>query len=291
MSITNARELLLKATKEKYAVGAFNVTSINQMEAVIEAHVECKAPLIIQTSVSPSKFIGKEVFVAVYRTLAEKAPIPICLHLDHCEDIAYCKDCALSGYTNIMIDASKLPLEENLRHTKEVVDFCHSIGNISVEGELGIVGGVEDQIAVAEDKTRLCNPEQALEFVEYTGVDLLAPAIGTASGFYKTKNPKVDFRRFKRISEVVNGKMLRAPLVIHGGTGLPREYVEKLIAYGASKINVATELKHTLIDTTYNYIQANQCEYDPGKVDLAVKEAIKQVVFRWIDIFGSAGKV
>lgn len=291
MSIVNAKELLLDATRRKFAVGAFNITSVVQMEAVIEAHIEKRAPLIIQTSVSPSKFIGPDVIVSIYKTLAEKAPIPICLHLDHCEDGEYCKICAKTGYTNIMIDASKHPFEENIKITKDVVDFCHVNSSASVEGELGTVSGVEDQIKVAEDESQLCNPDQALEFVKKTGVDLLAPAIGTAHGIYTTKNPKVDFERFKKIFEVINGNTLRIPLVIHGGTGLPREYVEKLISYGGSKINVSTELKHTLIDSTWQYINTHREEYDPGKIDKAVKEAIKQAVYAWIEIIGSAGRV
>jgi ketose-bisphosphate aldolase len=290
MSIANAKEMLILATKGKYAVGAFNITNLVQFEAVVEAHIEKKAPLIIQTSVSPSRFIGIDVLVAIYHTIAAKAPIPICLHLDHCEEVDYCKECAVAGYTNIMIDASKYPFGENIRKTKEVVDFCHSIGGISVEGELGTVCGVEDQIAVAEDATKLCDPEQALEFIESTNVDLLAPAIGTAHGIYKTKNPRVDFERFKRIYDLINSESIRVPMVVHGGTGLPREYVEKLIAYGGSKINVSTELKHTLIDSTYNYIQGHPDEYDPGKIDSEVKKAIKSAVFSWIDIIGSAEK-
>ena len=129
-----------------------------------------------------------------------------------------------------------------------------------------------------------------LEFVERTGVDLLAPAIGTAHGVYKTADPKIDFERFKRIFEIVNGKSLRTPLVVHGGTGLPRSTVERLISYGGSKVNVSTELKHSMIDATYTYLTAHREEYDPGKVDQAVKEAIKKTVFNWIDWFGCTGK-
>lgn len=290
MSIVNAKELLTKATHERYAVGAFNVTSLVQMEAVVEAHVERKAPVIIQTSVAPTKLLGISVLVAIYRALAEAAPIPICLHLDHCTDVAYCKKCADAGYTNIMIDASKLPFEGNIQATKEVTDYAHKVGNISVEGELGTVSGVEDQIRVVESESELCNPDQVLEFVERTGVDLLAPAIGTAHGIYKTADPKIDFERFKRIFDLVNGKTLRTPMVIHGGTGLPRATVERLISYGGSKVNVSTELKHSMIDATYNYLNEHRDEYDPGKVDQAVKEAIKKTVFNWIDWFGCAGK-
>src|SRR5512136_847216 len=126
MSIENARGMLIKATEGKYAIGAFNITDITQMEGVVEAAVNKKAPLIIQTSVEPSKFLGRKVMVAVYRAIAESAPIPICLHLDHSTDVEYCKQCADVGYTNIMIDASKLPFEENVRMVKEVTDHCHN---------------------------------------------------------------------------------------------------------------------------------------------------------------------
>ncbi len=290
MSIVNAREIMLEAAENKYAIGAFNVTNILQMEAVVEAAVEKKSPLIIQTSVKPSKFIGRHVFVAVFRTLAEAAPIPICLHVDHCTDIDYCKQCADAGYTNIMIDASKQTYEENIRQTKEVVDYCHSIGDISVEGELGTVSGVEDQIRVAEDEAALANPEQSVEFVERTGVDIFAPAIGTAHGVYKTKNPKVDFERLGKINQLLNGGGVKVPLVVHGGTGLPEDYCKRLIEMGGAKFNVSTELKHTLIDAVYGYLSEHRDEYDPGKVDVAMKDATRKAVGHWIDMLGSEGK-
>jgi ketose-bisphosphate aldolase len=290
MSIVNARDIMIEASKNKYAIGAFNVTNIIQMEAVVEAAVDKQSPLIIQTSVKPSKFIRREVFVAVYRTLAESAPIPICLHVDHCTDIEYCKQCADAGYTNIMIDASKQTYEENIRQTKEVVDYCHSIGDISVEGELGTVSGVEDQIKVAEDKAALANPQQSVEFVERTGLDIFAPAIGTAHGVYKTKNPKVDFERLGKINQLLNGDGVKVPLVVHGGTGLPEDYCKRLIEMGGAKFNVSTELKHTLIDAVYGYISERRDEYDPGKVDVAMKDATRKVVGHWIDILGSEGK-
>jgi tagatose 1,6-diphosphate aldolase GatY/KbaY len=290
MSIVSAKEILIEATQNKYAVGAFNITNLIQMEAVVEAAIDKKAPLIIQTSVKPSKFLGKEVLVAIFRTLAESAPIPICLHLDHCTDVAYCKECADAGYTNIMIDASKQEFEENVRQTKEVCDHCHALGGVSVEGELGTVSGVEDQIKVAEDEAALCSPAQAVEFVERTGVDLFAPAIGTAHGIYKTKDPKVDFERLGKIAKLINGDGVKVPLVVHGGTGLPPAYVTRLIEVGGSKFNVSTELKHTLIDATYDYISENRNQYDPGKIDVAVKDAIREVVGRWIDMLGSAGR-
>ena len=291
MAIVDAKEMLLKATVEKYAVGAFNCTNLIQMEAVVEAAVELKAPLILQASVAPSKFLSPRVIGAIYKTLAESAPIPICLHLDHCNDVEFCKECADAGYTNIMIDASKQEFNENIRQTKEVVEYCHGLGNISVEGELGTVSGVEDQVKVAEDEAQLCDPEQAMAFVDQTGIDIFAPAIGTAHGVYKTKDPKLDFDRLKKIAEMINGQEPRVPLVIHGGTGLKPDVVTKLVSLGGSKYNVSTDLKHCLIDTTYDYISGHRDEYNPGKVDATVKEAIKDRIRYWIDLLGSADKV
>ena len=282
--------MLLKATDDKYAVGAFNITNLIQMEAVVEAAVNKKAPLIIQTSVTPSKFLGAKVLADIYRTLAESASIPICLHLDHCTDVEYCKECADAGYTNIMIDASKQVFQENIKQTKEVCDYCHGIGDISVEGELGTVSGIEDQVKVAEDEAALCNPEKALEFVDQTGVDIFAPAIGTAHGVYKTKNPKLDFDRLEKISDLINGDETKIPLVIHGGTGLQPDVSKKLVSLGGSKFNVSTDLKHALIDATHDYISSHREEYNPGKIDIAVRDAIINRVYYWIDILGCEGK-
>ncbi len=290
MSIVNAKDMLLKATEEKYAVGAFNITNLIQMEAVVETAIEKKSPLIIQTSVTPSKFLNPRVLTAIFKTLAETAPIPICLHLDHCSDVQYCKVCADAGYTNIMIDASKQDFQENIKQTKEIAEYCHKLGGISVEGELGTVSGVEDQVKVAEDEAALCDPQQALEFVDQTGIDIFAPAIGTAHGVYKTKDPKLDFDRLKQIAELINGKQIRIPLVIHGGTGLKPDVAKRLISLGGSKFNVSTDLKHALIDATHDYISSHRDEYNPGKIDIAVKEAIKAKVAYWIDLLGSAGK-
>jgi len=290
MSLVNTKEMLMEATREKYAVGAFNITNLVQMEAVVEAAINKKAPLIIQTSVTPSKFLKPDVIASIYRTLAASAPIPICLHLDHCTDVGYCKTCADAGYTNIMIDASKQTFEENIRQTKEIRDYCHARGDISVEGELGTVSGVEDQVKVAEDEAALCDPEQALQFVEQTGVDIFAPAIGTAHGVYKTRNPKLDFERMEKIHEMINGQGIRIPLVVHGGTGLQPDVVTKLVSLGGSKFNVSTDLKHVLIDATYGYISAHRDEYNPGKIDLAVRDAIMAKIAYWIDLLGSAGK-
>ena len=289
MPIVNAKEMLLEATAEKYAVGAFNVTNFLQMKAVVETAVEKRSPVIIQSSVTPSKFRGPDVFAAIFKAMASDAPVPICLHIDHCNEVDYCKRCADVGYTNVMIDASHHEFEENIRQTREVADYCHA-RNISVEGELGTVSGVEDQVVVAEDEAQLCDPDLAVEFVDKTGIDLLAPAIGTAHGVYKTKNPVLDFERLATIAAKINGSGPRTPLVIHGGTGLTDETVKKLVALGGAKFNVSTELKHRLLDTTYNYLAANLDQYNPGKVDKAVLEAIAGVIHKWMDLLGSSGR-
>lgn len=290
MAIVDAKEMLIKATEENYAVGAFNITNLIQMEAVVDTAVRMKAPLIIQTSVTPSKFLNARMLANIYKTMAESAPIPICLHLDHCTDVEYCKTCADAGYTNIMIDASKQDFKNNIRQTREVSDYCHGIGGISVEGELGTVSGVEDQIKVAQDEAALCDPEQALEFVAKTRIDIFAPAIGTAHGVYKTKNPKLDFDRMEKIFKLINGKGVKMPLVVHGGTGLQPDVVKRLVSLGGSKFNVSTDLKHVLIDATYDYITSHREEYNPGKIDIAVREAIMAKIEYWIDLLGSAGK-
>jgi tagatose 1,6-diphosphate aldolase GatY/KbaY len=290
MAIVDAKEMLIKATEDNYAVGAFNITNLIQMAAVVDTAVRMKAPLIIQASVTPSKFLNAKVLANIYKTMAESAPIPICLHLDHCTDVEYCKTCADAGYTNIMIDASKQDFKENIRQTRDVSDYCHGIGGISVEGELGTVSGVEDQIKVAQDEAALCDPEQALEFVAKTRIDIFAPAIGTAHGVYKTKNPKLDFDRMEKIFKLINGKGVKTPLVVHGGTGLQPDVVKRLVSLGGSKFNVSTDLKHVLIDATYGYIASHREEYNPGKIDTAVREAIMAKIEYWIDLLGSAGK-
>ncbi|HSV92664.1 MAG TPA: class II fructose-bisphosphate aldolase [Desulfobacterales bacterium] len=290
MTVANAKQMLIRAAQGRYAVGAFNVTSLVQMAAAVDAAVGRRAPVIIQTSLPTVTFYTPKVLAAAYRALAEDAPVPVCLHLDHCEDPATCMACAEAGYTSIMIDASKQDLETNIGRTRQVVDHCGRLGDITVEGELGTVMGVEDQVAVAEDEARLCNPEHALEFVERSGVDLFAPAIGTAHGLYKTDTPRLDFDRLETISALLNGRGVRAPLVVHGGTGLHPDVVRRLVALGGAKFNVSTELKMTLIDATADYLETHRREYNPGRIDAAVRGATRARIEGWIDLLGSAGK-
>ncbi|HSO86443.1 MAG TPA: class II fructose-bisphosphate aldolase [Draconibacterium sp.] len=290
MTIVSAKEMLLKASREKYAVGAFNITSVVQMGAIIEAAQEKNAPVIIQTSVTPAKFLKPEVIVAVFRALAQSVSIPVCLHLDHCTDVDFCKKCADLGYTNIMFDGSHFGFEENIKLTREVSDYCHKLGDITVEGELGTVSGVEDQIKVASDEAQLCDPEKSFEFIERSGIDLFGPAIGTAHGVYQTENPVIDFKRLGEIFRKINIPVVSTPLVIHGGTGLSEATVRELIENGGSKYNVSTNLKYILLDSTFEYMSEHRKEYDPGKLDKQVKMATKQRIEYWIDLLGSSGK-
>jgi ketose-bisphosphate aldolase len=290
MSIVNALDILNKATKGGYAVGAFNITSIMQMQAVIEAAAGLKAPVIIQTSESPAKMISPEVIAAAYRELASRAGIPVALHLDHSTDVAFCKRCIDAGYTNIMIDASSHPYDDNVRITKEVVDYARAKGNATVEGELGTVSGVEDQVVVAENDSVLCDPDLGISFSKATGIDLLAPAIGTAHGIYKTENPKIDVERMHAIRIKADEAGMELPLVIHGGTGLSEEIVERLIAAGGSKYNVSTELKYAWIDGAAAFTAQKPLVYNPNKLMQSQMEASAAVVIKWIKILGSEGK-
>lgn len=290
MAIVSAKEMLVKASKQQYAVGAFNITSLVQMEAVIEAAVNKGAPVVIQTSVTPARFLKPEVIVAIFRALAQSVSIPVCLHLDHCTDVEFCKRCADLGYTNIMFDGSHLSFEENIRQTRAVSDYCHQIGDITVEGELGTVSGVEDQIKVAADDAQLCDPEKSQEFIDRSGIDLFGPAIGTAHGVYQTENPVIDFERLGLIYQKLNTPEVKTPLVIHGGTGLSEAIVHQLISNGGSKYNVSTNLKYILMDCTLEYMTNHPGEYDPGKLDKFVKsETVKRIEY-WIDLLGSAEK-
>jgi ketose-bisphosphate aldolase len=290
MPLVSAKNMLRAAAEGNYAIGAFNITNLIQMEAVVDTACQLEAPVIVQTSVTPARFLRPEVLAAACSALSDAASVPVCLHLDHCDDVDLCKRAADAGYTNIMIDGSKLDFEDNVATTREVVDYCHNLGDITVEGELGTVSGVEDQIRVAEDEAELCDPDKTAEFVERTGVDLFAPAIGTAHGVYKTENPKIDFDRFAKIQQVLNGERFAAPLIVHGGTGLKEDVVRRLVELGGAKFNVSTDLKHALIDATYDYISAHRDEYNPGRVDKAVRTAICDRIRYWIELLGSAGK-
>ncbi|MFA6505070.1 MAG: class II fructose-bisphosphate aldolase [Treponemataceae bacterium] len=290
MSISNSKSILIKAAKGKYAVGAFNITSISQLQAVVEASEAARSPLIIQTSVGTVEIMGTKLLVSAFRAIAEDVSIPVALHLDHCTDVEFCKKCIDAGYTSIMYDGSKKSFEENIRTTAEVVAYARKKGDISVEGELGTVSGVEDQIKVAENEAELCNPVQAVRYVAESGVDLFAPAIGTAHGIYTTENPKIDVDRLGNIGKLLAEKKLNVPLVVHGGTGLKEDLVVKLIAAGAAKYNVSTELKHVWLDGAWEYLQKHLTDYNPSKMAKEQKKKTAEAIAEWIRILGSKDK-
>lgn len=289
MAVVNAQSILERATRGKYAVGAFNITSIVQMKGVVEAACNKKAPVIIQTSEGTAKFLTPKLIAAAYRALAEDLPVDVCLHLDHSTDVEFCKACVDAGYTSIMIDASKESYVTNIAKTREVAEYCHKAGNTTVEGELGTVVGVEDDISVNEKDVMLCDPDKALDFVVNTGIDLLAPAIGTAHGLYKNE-PKIIFEILEKISKIINKDKVKAPLVIHGGTGLQVEVIKKLVELGGSKFNVSTNLKHCLIDASFNYLSNHKNDYSPGKLDAYVYQQTVILIENWIDVLGCEGK-
>jgi tagatose 1,6-diphosphate aldolase GatY/KbaY len=290
MSIVNAKEITVEAAKYKYAIGAFNITDLVEFQGIVDAAVELRSPVIIQTSVKPSRFLGADVLVSIYRTIATTAPVPICLHLDHCSEVVYCKRCAEAGYTSIMIDASRRSYADNIGQTREVVEHSHRVGDISVEGELCTASDVEAQIKAAGSEARLASPEAAVQFVEATGVDIFAPALGTAHETFKTRNPKIDFERLGVIYQLLNAGAVKTPLSVHGGSGLPGDQIRRLIELGAAKFGVSTELKHILIDAAYEYITANRDEYEPGKLDVAVRDAVRKASGHWMQVLGSMGK-
>lgn len=284
MALVTLKEILQDAQRNRYAVGAFNIFDLPSLQAVIDAAEETKSPVIIQiTAGSTVNYYGYELLSHMVKIEVKRTKVPVVLHLDHCKEVKGCLDAVDAGWTSVMIDASSFPFEENVRMTKEVVDYAHKKG-VSVEGELGGIPGVEDDIYLSDSKSYLANPEQVVEFINRTGVDALAPAIGTAHGLYKGE-PKIDFELMKTIASKVS-----TPLVVHGGTGLSVEIFHKLIDLGATKINVSTQLKHTLIDSTTSYISSKPDEYNPLKLFKHQREELKKTVKSFMEIFRSTGK-
>ena len=241
------------------------------------------SPIIIMTSMACVKYVGLKALVGMIRGMADTFNIPVCLHLDHATDLDLIKACVGAGYTSVMIDASKKEYEENIAITKSVVEYAHTYG-CSVEAELGKLGGREENVVVDDADKAYTNPEDVPRFVEETGIDALAVAIGTAHGFYKAE-PKIDFPRLEAITKITN-----CPLVLHGGTGVPEEDFRRCVNMGMSKINVGTQLKKDYTDALRKALKENpETEYDPRPFMRPVKEACAQAIMAKIDIFGSEG--
>jgi fructose-bisphosphate aldolase class II len=303
--LVTSKELLKKAQREAYAVGAFNIQNLESLLAVVEAAVEEKSPVIVAVTPSAIKYGGLNYLAGLVKTAAEALPIPMSLHLDHGEDVETVKKCLEAGFTSVMIDGSHLPFEENISLTKHVVDLAHQKG-VSVEGELGRLAGIEEK-TVAEREAVLTDPIEAEEFVRRTSVDALAVSIGTSHGAYKFKGePKLDFERLKQIRERVD-----VPLVLHGASsipqwiiekatkygaelagakGIPEDHIKKAIALGITKINIDTDLRLAFTATIREVLATAPKEFDPRKILGPAKEAVKEVVKAKMRLFGSSGK-
>lgn len=256
MACVNMIDILSKAKLGGYAVAAFNILDYNSMRAVIRSAEELKAPVIVQVSVKTIKLWGYKAIYTWYKELAEMSPVPVVLHLDHCKEIGIIKECIANGWTSVMIDASSLPFNENLMLTKEVVKLAHA-KSISVEAELGEIGGVEDDLVVDEENAHLADIDKSILFCREAKPDLFAPAIGTAHGLYKGE-PKIAFDRLEQIS-----KRIDIPIALHGGTGLSDEVFNKSISLGCAKINISTQLKRQFILSFIDRRNQAPADYEP----------------------------
>ena len=283
MALENMKYMLQKARNRNYAVGAFNILDYTSMKAVVSAAEELNSPVIVQTSVKTVKFWGHASIITWIKELVEFSKVPVALHLDHCKDVDSVKECIDWGWTSVMIDASSRPFEENLALSGKVIEMAEP-KNISVEAELGAISGVEDDISIEELDARLADPKKVERFCKELSLDCFAPAIGTAHGLYKGE-PKIDFERLKEIAKITD-----IPLALHGGTGLSDEVFQKCISLGCAKVNISTQLKHTLIDSFISYYTANPNEYNPLNEFGAQYNKLKDDVSEKIKLFGSSGQ-
>lgn len=310
MPLITSKEMFSQALKFKYAIGAFNINNMEIIQAIMEAAMEEKSPVILQASAGARKYAGP-IFI---KKLAEAAAIaypsvPFVIHLDHGETFEICKECIDDGFTSVMIDGSKLPFEENIALTKKVVEYAHPRG-VVVEAELGKLAGIEDDVKVKEKDACLTDVNQAVEFVERTGCDSLAIAIGTSHGAYKFKGEaKLDFERLTQIAE----KLKDFPLVLHGASSVPQEIVEKANQYGGkiadakgvpeemlrkaasmgiAKINIDTDIRLTMTATIREYLALNPGHFDPREYLKPARAAVKEMVKHKIrNVLGSSNRI
>ena len=253
------------------------------MKVVVETAQELQSPVIVQTSEKTVRFWGVNPIVSWIKELTQNTTVPVAIHLDHCKDLSFIQDCIDAGWSSVMIDASSKPFEENLALSQRVVEMARPHG-ISVEAELGEIGGIEDDISIDEEDAHLADTKKAKIFLEKVKVDCFAPAIGTAHGIYKGV-PKIAFERLEEISHLSD-----TPLALHGGTGLSEEVFKKCIALGCAKINISTQLKYAFIDGFMNYYQSNPTEYNPLVALRTQSNTLKQAVVENILLFGSNDK-
>ncbi len=287
MAFVTTKEMLKKAQKERYAVGAFNANNMEIIQAIIEVAEEEKAPVILQASQGAIKYAGLDSIVAMVKVIAEKVNIPVALHLDHGTDYYQNIRCLRAGFTSLMYDGSKLPFDENVEMTKKVVEMAHAC-EIPVEAELGQIGkmGDSDEPGVALEKVKesMAVPEEALKFVELTEIDFLAAAVGTIHGC-RTPFAKLDIPRIERIRELTG-----VPLVLHGASGANDEEIKKGISAGICKINIDTRIRMKFTEKMREIINTNPEEIDPRKILGPAKEAAKEIIRDRIRAFGCSGK-
>lgn len=308
MPLVDSKAMFKKAYEGHYAVGAFNVNNMEIIQGIVEAAIEEKAPLILQVSAGARKYAKHIYLTKLVEAAVEDTGLPICLHLDHGADFEICKECVDGGFTSVMIDGSKYPFEENIALTKRVVDYAHSKG-VVVEAELGKLAGVEDAVKVNTKDATYTNPDQAVEFVERTGVDSLAIAIGTSHGAYKFKGkPELDFARLEKITNLLPN----FPLVLHGAStvipsfveecnkyggkldgaqGVPEDMLLKAGQFGVCKINIDTDLRLAMTASIRKYFVEHPADFDPRQYLGPAREAIKAMVaHKMRDVLNCSGK-
>jgi len=281
MALVPMTELLAKAEAGGYAVGAFNANNMEIVQAIAMAAEKEQAPVIMQASQGAIKYAGLDYIIGLVKIAAESTRVPIALHLDHGTSFDQVVRCIRGGFSSVMFDGSQLPLEENIRITKKVLDIARPVG-VSVEAELGKIGGTEDDISVKE--SLFTDPQEAEVFVKETGVDALAIAIGTAHGQYKGE-PKLDFERLVEIRKLVN-----IPIVLHGSSGVPDAAITKAISLGIRKVNIDTNIREAFVAQVRQEIDKNPAEIDPRKFLGPGRDAAVELIREKIRLFGSSGK-
>jgi fructose-bisphosphate aldolase, class II len=284
MPLVSMKEMLIKAKAEGYAVGQFNLNNLEFTQAILQAAEAEKSPVILGVSEGAARYMGgfKTVVKMVEGLLEDyKITVPVAIHLDHGSSFEKCKEAIDAGFTSVMIDASHHPFEENIEITTQVVEYAHSKG-VSVEAELGTVGGQEDDV-VAEGVI-YADPKECEELVKRTGIDCLAPALGSVHGPYKGE-PNLGFKEMEEI-----GKITGLPLVLHGGTGIPLKDIQQSVSLGTAKINVNTENQIASAKAVRETLAAKPNEYDPRKYLGPARDAIKETVIGKMREFGSSGR-
>ena len=280
MPLVSSKQMLVRARKERYAVGAFNAENMEMVKAIISASEECLSPVIIQTTPSAIEYGGYDLFFAMVSSLAKHSKVDVALHLDHAETLESVIKAVKAGYTSVMIDGSKKTFIENIKITKQVVEYCHPL-SIPVEAELG---GIAGRVGFEHVDLSFTDPLIAEDFVNKTNVDSLAVAIGTVHGFYHSK-PNLDFDRLKEISNRIN-----IPIVLHGASGLSDEQIKKAVRFGVNKINIATELRTSFTSTIKEYFKVHDDVFDLRKYGKKAIESVQNVVKEKLLLLGSCGK-